>query len=190
MAASGSVESLEARIAELENRVFGNDKKQSQRKDGKNCIDSVGGFLQAMNTGIAGRDQIGALLKRLEELEGYLDPTLVDKLTLEDELKAEIVLAEEGHLKAQAAILEQVEQMKEILDSQHLKVPTSMSEKLQPLTVLNIKQKEKLDSVSADTRQLLTAYNDIIMLLSKQFVQWDEIVTKYEIASQNENKDD
>ncbi|XP_070543404.1 dynactin subunit 3-like [Ptychodera flava] len=187
--ADQTLESLNARLKVVEDRLFGN-RRVSTTRDNKKLLDTVANFSQSMNTATAGRDNIGALWKRLDELEECLDPSLVDKLTLDDELKAEIVLAEEKHLRTQAALLEKVQKMKDILDSEHLKVTSNMSDKMQSLAVINITQKEEADALSQETRQLLEAYNNIITLLSKQFVQWDEMITKYEVASQNKSDED
>ncbi|XP_002741729.1 dynactin subunit 3-like [Saccoglossus kowalevskii] len=190
MAAHSVSQKLEQRIKILENRICGHEQRGFKTKDNKKCIDALSSFLQSMNTATAGRDNINSAWKRLQEIDQYLDPALSDTITMDDDLKTEIILAEEEHLKKQGELLEQVTKMKDILDSEHLKVTPNMSEKMQSLSHINMDQKEELESLNGDAKQLLEAYNHIITLLSKQFVQWDETVTQYEIASQKKPVDE
>lgn len=62
-----------------------------------------------------------------------------------------------------------------------LDLPT-WSAKLQPLVEIHIQQKEEFSAGGERLHNLLSAYNNIINLLSKQFVEWDVLLTQIEQA--------
>jgi len=56
--------------------------------------------------------------------------------------------------------------------------------RLQDLCKIHLEQQDNAVELTDETKELLLRYNNTITLLSKQFVQWDELVTKLEIAAQ------
>ncbi|XP_072166913.1 dynactin subunit 3-like [Diadema setosum] len=176
---AGILELLEQRIAAIENRIFGED---GQNGIEGSVVDNVHGVKQKVTSLTTGKEKTQALWKRLEELNNYLDPELSNKLSLGSEAKADIILAEEEQLTAQAALLEKVKELSSVLDSEHINAVPGMSDKLIPLATLQVEQQERSTELGEEAQKLLESYNTIITLLSQQFVQWDQIMTRYEVA--------
>ncbi|KAM5191371.1 dynactin subunit 3 [Mantella aurantiaca] len=62
-------------------------------------------------------------------------------------------------------------------------VPAQIS-KLQSLSQIHIQQQDQCDEISAETKKLLEDYNKLTHLLTKQFVVWNETLSKLEAAKQ------
>ena len=76
----------------------------------------------------------------MSHLEKFLDPTYTDQLTLSNDAKTEIILAEEDLIRKQAANLEKLKDMAEVLSSEHIKNVPAMEGKLAELSKLHIQQ--------------------------------------------------
>ncbi|XP_071117824.1 dynactin subunit 3-like [Haliotis cracherodii] len=187
MAATCQIDVLEKRIESLEALVFGNaDKDALYPKDsslGPQCIDNLSNIQSKVFAATAGRKKIPKAYERLSDLRSYLDPSYTEELTTSDDTKAEIILAEEDFLREQAARLEKMQSMEELFDSEHIKAAPKLAGKLHELSQLQIKQQDQASQFNDEARSCLEAYNSIVTLLSKQFIQWDEILTKAEIAA-------
>lgn len=133
---------------------------------------------------MTGKKAIPKVYNRLAELRKFLDPAYMDEMTLTDEAITDIILAEEDFLKQQAGKLEELESLKEILDSAHIKGMPSHSSKLQEISKVQIDQQDKTGVFTDEVRGLLENYNTIISLVSKQLIQWDQMITKAEKSQQ------
>ncbi|XP_038068206.1 dynactin subunit 3-like [Patiria miniata] len=183
MAAAGDVlEVLETRIKCLEDRIYGSESSLGKEANNPEVLKTLGGVKQSLDGLTTGKERIQALWKRLEELNSNLDPELTDKLTLTEDAKADIILAEEAQLKKLAGLLEKLQGMKGTLDSEHTKGAPAFRDKLQPLVTVQLDQKERAQKQNQEVNELLEAYNNIITLISQQFVQWDAVMTRYEVA--------
>ncbi|XP_076102114.1 dynactin subunit 3-like isoform X1 [Mytilus galloprovincialis] len=186
--ADGNLETVEKRISLLENLVFGTSEKDAlYPKDSKSkdqCIHSLLNAHAEVKKATVGKKAIPKVYNRLTELRKYLDPGYTDEMTLSNEAITDIILAEEDFLNQQANRLEQMEGLKEILDSAHIKGMPSHSSKLQELSKIQIDQQDQTGLFTDDVRGLLENYNTIVSLVSKQLIQWDQMVTKVEKAKQ------
>lgn len=133
---------------------------------------------------VAGKKKISQVHERLPTLKTFLDPAYTDEITLSESAQEDTILAEENFLRQQAERLEKMDELKDIVDSEHLKAVPSHSTKLQQLSRIQISQQDQTAELTEETRRLLATYNSIASLVSKQFVHWDEILTKLEIQSQ------
>uniref|UniRef100_A0A8C5WC53 Dynactin subunit 3 n=1 Tax=Leptobrachium leishanense TaxID=445787 RepID=A0A8C5WC53_9ANUR len=103
-------------------------------------------------------------------------------MAVPDAMKLEFILAEEQYILSQASLLEQLHNLQPYLDSEHIKAVPAQASKLQALTQLHIKQQDQSDEVTEETKRLLEDYNKLTVLLSKQFVLWDETLSRLEVA--------
>ncbi|KAM9138833.1 dynactin subunit 3-like isoform 2-T2 [Pangshura tecta] len=90
----------------------------------------------------------------------------------------------EQFILSQVALLEQVNNLQPFLDSAHIKAAPDHAAKLQRLAQIHIQQQDQCEAVTENVRVLLEDYNKMTLLLSKQFVQWDEMLTQLEAAKQ------
>lgn len=177
------VDSLEFRVQELERIVYGNEKpnKSNFQLQYMDMLLSINNQLQSL---VASREKVFGLFTKTEEIEKYLDPEYTDELSLTDAAKLELILSEEDKIRQTVDCLQKVNDLKDILDSQHIKAVPSLSPKLCELAAIQLDQQEECNNFSNKVQHLFNAYNKTIRILSQQFILWDEIVTKAELSQQ------
>ncbi|XP_075595244.1 dynactin subunit 3-like isoform X2 [Balearica regulorum gibbericeps] len=140
--------------------------------------------VQVALSDVAGkRERIKILFKKIEDVIKYLDPQYTDRMAVPDVMKLQFILAEEQVIPSQAALLEQVKSLQPILESASIQVPDHAA-KLQRLSQIHIQQQEQRQDLTDSVKMLLEDYNKMTLLLSKQFVQWNEILTQLEMAKE------
>ncbi|XP_054253440.1 dynactin subunit 3 isoform X2 [Indicator indicator] len=113
--------------------------------------------VQVELSNIAGkRERIKILFKKIEDVIKYLDPQYIDRMAVPDAMKLQFILAG---------------------------VPDHAA-KLQRLSQIHIQQQEQRHDLTDSVKTLLEDYNKMTLLLSKQFVQWNEILTRLEVAKE------
>ncbi|GAB0208128.1 dynactin subunit 3 [Grus japonensis] len=114
--------------------------------------------VQVALSNVAGkRERIKILFKKIEDVIKYLDPQYTDRMAVPDVMKLQFILAEEQVIPSQAALLEQVKSLQPILESASI---------------------QGIFHISFLKSHVQT------LLLSKQFVQWNEILTQLEMAKE------
>ncbi|XP_018978192.2 dynactin subunit 3-like, partial [Cyprinus carpio] len=110
-------------------------------------------------------------------------------IAVPDAVKLEFILAEEEFLRSQATLLEQVHNLQPLLDSSHIKAVPELTTKVQRLSQVHIKQQDQNEELSAEVKKLFEEYNKMMLLLSKQFSQWDEALRELEGPKQGQQID-
>ncbi|XP_023230866.1 uncharacterized protein LOC111630936 [Centruroides sculpturatus] len=113
-----ALELLENRVSELERTVYGDEKPTKPTSQCMDMLLSVNTQLQSL---IASREKIFAVFAKIEEIEKCLDPDYADELALTDSAKLELILSEEDKIRQTAECLQKVNDLKFVLDSQHIK---------------------------------------------------------------------
>ncbi|XP_066470862.1 dynactin subunit 3 [Tiliqua scincoides] len=179
---AAEVRQLQGRLAALEERVFGGARGGH---DGvRKIADGLVKVQVALGNIASKRERVKILYKKIEDIIKYLDPQYIDRMAIPDAMKLQFILAEEQSILAQAALLEQVNALQPYLDSAHIKAAPDHAAKLQRLSQIHIQQQDQCEAVSENVRLLLEDYNKMTLLLSKQFVQWDEMLSQMEAAKQ------
>ncbi|XP_053911410.1 dynactin subunit 3 [Cuculus canorus] len=166
------------RLEELERRVGGCGGADGARK----VADELVKVQVALNNIAGKRERIKILYKKIEDVIKYLDPQYIDRMAVPDAMKLQFILAEEQVIPTQAALLEQVKNLQPVLDSASIRAVPDHAAKLQRLSQIHIQQQEQRQDLSDNVKTLLEDYNKMTLLLSKQFVQWNEILTRLETA--------
>ncbi|XP_010283900.1 PREDICTED: dynactin subunit 3-like [Phaethon lepturus] len=105
-------------------------------------------------------------------------------MAVPDTMKLQFILAEDQVIPSRAALLEQVKNLQPILDSASIQAVPDHAAKLQRLSLIHIQQQEQRQELTNSVKMLLEDYNKMTLLLSKQFVQWNEILTQLETAKE------
>ncbi|KAM7074425.1 dynactin subunit 3-like [Ciconia maguari] len=92
--------------------------------------------------------------------------------------------SEEQVIPSRAALLEQVKNLQPILESASIQAVPDHAAKLQRLSQIHIQQQEQHQDLTDSVKMLLEDYNKMTLLLSKQFVQWNEILMQLEMAKE------
>uniref|UniRef100_A0A6J0TUT7 Dynactin subunit 3 n=1 Tax=Pogona vitticeps TaxID=103695 RepID=A0A6J0TUT7_9SAUR len=183
-AAAAEVQQLQSRLDALEERVFGAAGGAEGVGSSRQIADGLVKVQVALGNIASKRERVKILFKKMEDIIKYLDPHYIDRMAIPDAMKLQFILAEEQSIMAQAALLEQVNSLQPYLDSAHIKAAPDHAAKLQRLSQIHIQQQDQGEAVTENVRQLLEDYNKMTLLLSKQFVQWDEMLTQLEAAKQ------
>ncbi|CAH1263136.1 Hypp2633 [Branchiostoma lanceolatum] len=179
MADGSEIAVLEARLQRLEEAVYAEEVEQRPEP----AVETLANFQSLVGISLEGYDRIKQAWRKLEDIEKFLDPAFVDRLTLPDTAKAEIVLSAEKDIKTLAAQLEELQKMKDVFDSEHVRATANYTSQLHSLAQVHIDQQEQAEVLTDDVRRMLSEYNRLVDLMSKQFVLWDETLTKYETAN-------
>jgi len=174
------MESLEAQLSTLEARVYG---QEGVTKGYKACVDRLAYFNSRLNSAITGRDKITNMLKRLEDVEKLLDPEYLERLTTPDSAKLQLIAFEEEKVRQTVALLEKLEELKPVLNSEHIKNTPNLSGELVRLNQIHVQQEEEVNKLDSNVLPLIDSYNEIIQTLTKQFIQWDNLITTLEMKS-------
>lgn len=187
MEGKNNIADLDARLQELEQRVYG-ERGQNNTKPIK-CAESLTRISTALANTANKRERVKILHKKIEDLLKYLDPQFTDFIAVPDAMKLEFILAEEEFLRSQAALLEQVHNLQPLLDSNHIKAVPELTTKVQRLSEIHIQQQDKNEELSSEVKRLFEEYNKMMFLLSKQFSQWDETLRTLEGSKQGQQID-
>ncbi|XP_029437285.1 dynactin subunit 3 isoform X2 [Rhinatrema bivittatum] len=176
MESVADIQKLQSRLEELERRVYGPGGSRGKITDDLIKVQAALGNIASK------RERIKILYKKIEDVIKYLDPQYIDRIVVPDAMKLEFILAEEQFILNQATLLEQLKSLQPFLESEHIKAVPGHASKLQTLSQIHIQQQDKSEAITAETKKLLEDYNKTTLLLSKQFVQWDEMLTQLEAA--------
>lgn len=186
------IEVLERRLEELETLILGNTENTSHRSSQANVLDAVYTCSDAIKSTTKGHARIKDTYANLPQLTSLLDSGVADrKIEAEDlQLGINMILADEERIRDISAKLEQVQTLnKHVLDSEPIQNVPKFTERLNKLVEITIDQQGDAQLVTKDTEELLMRYNDIANSLTRQFVSWDVIVTKLELAGQTKEDD-
>ena len=129
---------------------------------------------------LAGNDRIGPLLKKLDQLESYLDPLFGEREAVSRGVKMSMIESQANSLRQNQDMLERVEKLKGNLDGGNIDTIDELKPKLAELNKIQMEQREAGDSVTEETIELVQKYNNIIASLTEAFIQADQIITKAE----------
>ncbi|XP_060062748.1 dynactin subunit 3-like [Ylistrum balloti] len=177
--ADNQLDQLESRITSLERLVFGTSDKDALYPK---CIDSLHNVQTKTSTAVQGKKRISQAYNKLVDIQQYLDPSYTDEMTVSDSAKADTLIADEDFIRQQTLRLETMETLSDCINSEHMKALPKNTSKFQELSRAQLSQQDKAAEITDEVRNILSAYNNIVSMASKQFVQWDEILTKLEMA--------
>ncbi|XP_078076748.1 dynactin subunit 3 [Mustelus asterias] len=170
---------LQKRLGKLETRLYGERTRQAGQ-----FTDAIVKVQASLGNISSKRERIKTLYKKIDDLIKYLDPQYIDRIAIPDAMKLEFILAEEHFIHSQVRLLESVKKHQPYLESEHIKAVPNYSSKVQALTQVQIQEQDQCNAITEDVSKMLDEYNKMILLLSKQFVQWEELLTKLEAAKQ------
>ncbi|GFS05582.1 dynactin subunit 3-like protein [Elysia marginata] len=147
------------------------------------CLESLLEIQGKIDAALASKKRAALLFEKLPDLKKYIDHAYTDSLTLSDDARAETVLTEADFLKEQATLLQKLKENEQNIQSEHISAVPKHTEKLQTLSQIQLDQQDTVAHLNEESRKILNSYNNIVSLLSKQFVMWDETLTKLEMQA-------
>merc|ERR1712179_581658 len=167
VALSKRVEALEAKVGDRVNQPI---------------LPFLVDYSNDLGNSLAGNDRIGPLLKRLDELETFLDPLFGEREAVSQGVKMSMVESQADNIRDNMEMLEKVEAMKGMLDGSSIDKIDELKPKLAELSKIQIEQREAGEAASEETLQLVQKHNSIIASLTEAFMQADQMITKAEMA--------
>eukprot|EP01147_Barroeca_monosierra_P009672 gene9672-1884_t len=164
--------SLEQRVAQLEHELGSSPEVPLK--------DALHSAFQHMQKLVQEHEHIKQLWEQYAAIEKLVPPEGLDSFTTPDPIKAQILLADEERIKESGRQLEAVSHREKFVNSEAIQEAPSYNIRLKPLRAVHIRQMETVRNHQDRVSVLLQAYNNIVMMLSQQFVQWDALITQAE----------
>jgi len=128
------------------------------------------------------RNVLTQVWKKLPQLEVFLTSEFMKKISLNDEVKTQLIIANESNLTTLAKHLQELKLLQNIDTSSVLKDVVKNSAELKPLIQIQMDQNVELMELEERTARLISTYNSIILTVSQQITLWNNLVTQCELA--------
>lgn len=186
-----SVKLLEDRIANLEKQVYGLNKTISidDSVPSNAIIDRLLDINSLISSALSGRDKPNALIKRLPELNGYLEPVSED-IDVPTSAKAQLLLTLEPEIMENHKLLIKVQELTPVLESERIKNVSELNSTFNKLSLSYLKAFENSTGQSSHVRDLLSKYDAVISSISESLITLDAAVTAAEIAAKPKKQTD
>jgi tetrahydromethanopterin S-methyltransferase subunit G len=162
------VAAITRRLDNLEHRIWGEQKVRRCREP---LSRSIAELSTDVGNSLAGHDRITPIIKRLDELEMYLDPVFAETRSQTDRVKQSIVLSQQMEIQNNLDTLHKIKGMSEDISGDKLADVDATTTKLEQLNKIQIHQRKQSDSINRQTLELIERYNTIITSLNQAFVQ-------------------
>jgi len=172
MTGKSDFEALSRRIEALEAKVGG--------ARGQTVLPYLVDYSNDLGNSVAGNDRIVPLLKRLEELETFLDPLYAEKEVSSLGVKMSLVESQHNTVKENQELLERVESLKPSLEVGSLTKMETLEPRVAELSRIQVEQREAGERLTEESLELVQRYNEIIASLSQAFIHADQVVARAE----------
>lgn len=179
-----TIELLENRIAELEKQIYGLSKKDETNDTSLEnpIVDNILHVNTLISSAMSGREKANLMIKRLPELNNYLDP-MIESSEIPIEAKVQLLLAMAPEIKQNHEMLKQMEELMPALETDHLKNVPELTNKLNDLNLSYLKLHEDSQGLNSRINEVFSKYNEVITSISKSLITIDAVVTAAEIAA-------
>lgn len=179
-----SVKLLEDRIANLEKQVYGLGKTMNVDDPAPSnaIVDRLTDVNSLISSALSGREKPNVLIKRLPELNGYLEPTSED-VDMPASAKAQLLFTMEPEIMENYKLLTKVHELTHVLESERIKDTPELNSKFNKLSLSYLGAYEDSKELSAHVHDLLSKYNAVINSISESLIILDNAVTAAEIAA-------
>merc|ERR1711988_130367 len=177
---------LEARIGMVKTDIEALNKRiemleaQIGKHSGEPLVNHLVEFSNDLGNSLAGNERILPLMKRLEELETYLDPLFGEKEVCSLGVKMSLVENQFEAVRENQDSLEKLEELKRSLEKGNLSKMEELRPRVIKLSSVQLEQRELGDLATEETVELVQRYNEIISTLTDVFIQADQAVSKVE----------
>lgn len=186
-----SVKLLEDRIANLEKQVYGLGKTMSidDPAPSNAIVDRLTEANSLITSALSGREKPNALIKRLPELNGYLEPTSED-VDMPASAKAQLLLTMEPEIVENYKLLTKVQELASVLDSERIRDAPELNNTFNKISLSYLAAYEDSKELSVHVHDLLSKYNGVINSISESLIILDNAVTAAEIAAKPKKQTD
>lgn len=179
-----SIKLLQDRIANLEKLVYG--PSQANNVDDPAPPNAVLDRLLDVNSlfssALSGREKPNAIIKRLPELNAYLDPVSED-VDMPTGAKAQLLLTMESEIMENHRLLTKMQELMPVLESERIKDVPEFNATFNKLSLSYLKAYEDYEGLSAHVHDLLSKYNAVVSSISESLIIMDAAITAAEVAA-------
>eukprot|EP00088_Acartia_fossae_P053961 TRINITY_DN6165_c0_g1_i7.p1 TRINITY_DN6165_c0_g1~~TRINITY_DN6165_c0_g1_i7.p1 ORF type:complete len:185 (+),score=55.12 TRINITY_DN6165_c0_g1_i7:34-588(+) len=171
---------LTKRLEKLEHSIWGENKAKTMSTP---LVQNIAELSTDVGNSLAGHDRITPIIKRLDELEMYLDPVFGENTSQTDRVKQSIVLSQEAEIQKNLDTLEKIHGMTGELSGDRLTDMPAAKTKLEQLHKIQLEERRHADEINKQTLELVEKYNEIIASMNQAFIQ-----AEAEVAALEEKK--
>lgn len=186
-----SIKLLEDRIANLEKQVYGLEGTVTidDPMPSKVIIDRLLDVNTLITSALSGREKPNAIIKRLPELNSYMDP-VSEEVDVPISVKTQLLLTTEPEIIENHKLLTKVQELMPVLEPDRIKDVPELSNTLNKLSLSYLKAYEGFEDISAHIHDVLTKYNEIISSISESLTALDATVRAAELAAMPKKQTD
>lgn len=191
MSVTKSVALLEERIAHLEKQIYGFGKTVAidDPVPSNTVIDRLQGVNSLISSALSGREKSSAVIKRLPELNGYLDPASED-IDISTSAKAQLLLTIKPEIIENHKLLTNMQKLLPALELQHIKDVPELSTKLNKLSFSFLETYDIFEKLNAQIHDTLFKYDKVINSTSESLIALDAAVKAAEAAAKPKKRTD
>nr|ADD37887.1 Dynactin subunit 3 [Lepeophtheirus salmonis] len=177
-----ATEVLRKRITTLEKAVLGTEGDILSSDPSPPIVPYLTEFAQSLGNAVEKRERIRSILRDVSSIDTFLDPNFGEERGIPLSAKGDIILAQKDVILKTNSLLERVDKSKGVLDqSQELeKAVRHFEPKFQKLAKIQVDQVKKEEELSHESLELIQKYNEIIEIVSKSFIDYDNLLSKAE----------
>ncbi|XP_067933795.1 dynactin subunit 3-like [Watersipora subatra] len=174
-----SLSTLELRVRSLERLLLGNDMHCHKNPT---IIPTITKLATKTKEAEGSNNNLKQVYAQLGDIERFTHMCHADALEKPADVKIAYIEASEKQLQEEAKHLENVERLKWVLDSEHLRtrITSNLNVKLLQVSERQAVQKEEVSKKLTQTKQLVDNYNKAISAVSTQFEKWNTILSRLE----------
>lgn len=176
----GYVDSLRRRLTVLEQKVIG-EEPQREYRSLTETLDSISRRLQTLGSK---KEEVQEAWKKIEELESVLKPEYANSIKLSVAAKEELLLCYSEQLDRLEVEVGQLQALKDTVNSSAFRGMESQEKQISSLARTHVIQEEEVAKLSKQVREFVDTYSKLLLQVSSQCVQWDEILTQLEKGRQ------
>lgn len=173
------ISSLQRRLELLEERLIGEDKVREGQPPLLHLLKTIDGKLKALVESVKG-NYVQLVWNKIPDLERILDPSYLRSLNLNAPAKEELLLYYAEQLQKYQNDIDDLQDLKDSVNVSSFQGTESTQRELSLLAANHIRQEEEVEDLTSRVHRFIDQYSKLILALSAQCVEWDEIITQLE----------
>ena len=173
VASEPPIDSLTRRLEVLEKRIIGNHGVRPPL-----LKPTVEDLQQRLNK--LGQGSVALAWEKIPSFEKVLSPEYESYLKLSDDSKAELLIGYGVQLKPFCEKAEEIQRLKDYLNTTEFQGLDSHEKKLAAAANLHVQQELQVQALRHQTEEVMRAYNRLLLQLSGQCVEWEEVISQRE----------